>query len=66
ERAGLRAGDILLAIEGKPVIDSGSMLNLIAALKPNQKATIQIARAGQTISVSILIGKRPKPIVASD
>lgn len=66
ERAGLRAGDILLAIEGKPVIDSGSMLNLIAALKPNQKATIQIARAGQTISVSILIGKRPKPTVASD
>ncbi len=51
ERAGLRAGDILLAIEGKPVIDSGSMLNLIAALKPNQKATVQIARAGEIISV---------------
>ncbi|MDD2933665.1 MAG: Do family serine endopeptidase [Methylotenera sp.] len=66
ERAGLRAGDILLAIEGKPVMDSGSMLNLIAALKPNQKATVQIARAGKTISVSILIGKRPKPAVASD
>lgn len=66
ERAGLRAGDILLAIEGKPVIDSGSMLNLIAALKPNQKATVQIVRAGEIISVSILIGKRPKPIVASD
>ena len=66
ERAGLRAGDILLAIEGKPVIDSGSMLNLIAALKPNQKATVQIARAGEIISVSILIGKRPKPAVASD
>lgn len=66
ERAGLRAGDILLAIEGKPVVDSGSMLNLIAALKPNQKATVQIARAGEIISVSILIGKRPKPAVASD
>lgn len=66
ERAGLRAGDILLAIEGKPVIDSGSMLNLIAALKPNQKATVQIARAGEIISVSILIGKRPKPAVASN
>lgn len=66
ERAGLRAGDILLAIEGKPVIDSGSMLNLIAALKPNQKASVQIARAGEIISVSILIGKRPKPAVTSD
>jgi len=64
DRAGLRAGDILLAIEGKPVTDSGSMLNLIAALKPNQKASVQIARAGQTMDVSILIGKRPKPAAA--
>lgn len=66
DRAGLRAGDILLTIEGKPVIDSGSMLNLIAALKPNQKATVQIARAEQTISISILIGKRPIPAIASE
>jgi serine protease DegQ len=45
DKAGLRAGDILLEIEGKPVSDSGSMLNLIAVLKPNQNATLKIARA---------------------
>lgn len=61
DKAGLRAGDVLLAIEGKPVSDSGSMLNLIAVLTPNKKATIKIARAEKTINVSILIGKRPKP-----
>lgn len=61
DKAGLRAGDVLLAIEGKPVIDSGSMLNLIAALQPNQKAVIQIARAETTINIQITIGKRPKP-----
>ena len=56
-----QSGDILLAIEGKPVIDSGTMLNLIAALKPNQRATVQIARAQAIINISIVIGKRPKP-----
>lgn len=61
DKAGLRAGDILLAIEGKPVVDSGTMLNLIAALKPSQRATIQIARAEAIINISIVIGKRPKP-----
>lgn len=61
DKAGLRAGDVLLAIEGKPVADSGSMLNLIAVLTPNKKATIKIARAEKTIDVSVLIGKRPKP-----
>ena len=61
DKAGLRAGDILLAIEGKPVIDSGTMLNLIAALQPNQRAMIQIARSEAIINLPIVIGKRPKP-----
>ncbi|HSH54638.1 MAG TPA: Do family serine endopeptidase [Methylotenera sp.] len=65
-RAGLRAGDILLEIEGKPVSDSGSMLNLIAVLKPNQKATLKIARAEKIVSIPIVIGKRPKPIVTKE
>lgn len=66
DRAGLRAGDILLEIEGKPVTDSGSMLNLIAVLKPDQKATLKIARAEKTINISVLIGKRPKPAIAKE
>ena len=64
DKAGLRAGDILLGIENKPISDTGSMLNLIAALAPNQKATVKIARAEQTMDVLVIIGKRPKPIAA--
>ncbi|MGZ8262424.1 MAG: Do family serine endopeptidase [Methylotenera sp.] len=66
DKAGLRAGDILLEIEGKPVLDSGIMLNLVAALAPNQKATLKIARAEKKINVSILIGKRPKPLAETE
>ena len=66
DKAGLRAGDILLAIDGKPVSDSGSMLNLIAVLTPNQNATLKIARAEKTLNVTVLIGKRPKPAVAKE
>ena len=65
DKAGLRAGDILMSIEGKAIIDSGSMLNLIAALKPNQKATVQISRSAKILNIQILIGKRPKPITAN-
>lgn len=66
DKAGLRAGDILLEIEGKPVSDSGSMLNLIAVLKPNQKATLKIARAEKILNIPVIIGKRPKPVLAKD
>ena len=61
DNAGLRAGDILLEINGKPVLDSPGMLNLIAVLKPNQKANLKISRAEKALNITIIIGKRPKP-----
>ena len=62
--AGLKAGDILLAINGKPVLDSAGMLNLIAVLKPHQKAILKVQRDAKEMNVSVLIGKRPKPVTA--
>jgi serine protease DegQ len=62
--AGLKAGDVLLAINNKEVIDSSSMLNIIAALKPNEKAVLRIARAEKEMNVNVTVGKRPKPEIA--
>lgn len=59
--AGLKAGDVLLAINEKQVSDSSSMLNLIAALKPNEKAVLKIARAEKEMNINVTVGKRPKP-----
>jgi serine protease DegQ len=64
--AGLKAGDILLAIDNKPVIDSAGMLNLIAVLKPHQKAVLKILRDGKESNVSVVIGKRPKPLITQN
>ncbi len=66
EKAGLHAGDILLTIDNKPIADTSNMLNLIAALPPNQKATFKIARAEQRLNIAVLIGKRPKPAVVKE
>jgi serine protease DegQ len=60
--AGLKSGDVLLAINDKEISDSSSMLNLIAVLKPNEKAMLTIARAEKEIKVSVTVGKRPKPV----
>lgn len=62
DHAGLKAGDVLLAINNKEVVNSATMLNLIAVLEPNKQATLKIVRAGKQMNVSILIGKRPTPI----
>jgi len=59
ERGGIRAGDVLIGVEGKPVTDSSSMLNLIAALKPGSAATLQLLRDAKTVEVRVTVGKRP-------
>lgn len=61
DRAGLKAGDVLVAINDKPVINSATMLNLIAVLEPNKNAMLSIVRAQKKINIKILIGKRPAP-----
>ncbi|MCL4167305.1 UNVERIFIED_CONTAM: hypothetical protein GTU68_009405, partial [Idotea baltica] len=61
-RSGLKAGDILLAINDKPVVNSAAMLNLIAVLEPRKNATLTIARGGEKMEINILIGKRPAPV----
>ncbi len=64
DMAGLKAGDVLLAINDKPVEDSSGMLNIIAALKPDEKAKLRIARAAKEMTVNVEVGKRPKPATA--
>lgn len=66
ERAGLKPGDILLAINDNEVTDSSAMLNLIAALQPEEQATLKIARNLEEIKVLVTIGRRPKPQVARE
>lgn len=62
DHAGLKAGDVLIGINGKPVINSATMLNLIAVLEPNRNATLKIVRAQKKMTIKILIGKRPTPV----
>jgi serine protease DegQ len=59
ERAGLKPGDILVAIEGKPVKDPNSMLNLVAALVPGKPASIRLRRDNKDVEVQVAVGKRP-------
>jgi serine protease DegQ len=59
DKAGIKPGDILIAIEGNPVADTTAMLNLIAQLPPNKKAKITVLRKNEETTLDVLIGKRP-------
>ena len=59
DRAGIRPGDVLLAIGGKPVKDPQGMLELIAGLSPGTAAQFRLRREAKEMELAVAIGKRP-------
>ena len=59
DRAGIRPGDVLIAVAGKPVKDPQGMLDLIAGLAPGESAKFRLRRETKEIDVDVSIGKRP-------
>lgn len=59
DKAGIRPGDVLLAVAGKPVKDPQVMLDLIAALKPEERAAFRLRRDKTIAETEVRIGKRP-------
>lgn len=60
DRAGVKPGDVLLDVEGKPVTDSQDMLNQVAALTPGKLATITVLRNKTNVTLHLTVGTRPK------
>jgi serine protease DegQ len=61
EKAGIQAGDVVVEVEGRPVIDASMLVNTVAALTPGTSARVKVKRRGRDIDASIIIGRRPKP-----
>ena len=61
DKAGVKPGDVLVEIEGRPVVDPTAMLNLVAALAPGRSAKVKLKRKGQDVEASISVGRRPRP-----
>ncbi|MBX9636311.1 Do family serine endopeptidase [Nitrosomonas oligotropha] len=60
DKAGIKAGDIMIAISGKTLKNSSEMLNVVAALAPGETATVTVIRNKQEKSIPIKVGVRPK------
>jgi serine protease DegQ len=59
DQAGVKPGDICVAIDGKAFQNSREMMNQIAQLKPNSKAKLKVVRQTKEVLLEITVGKRP-------
>ncbi len=59
ERGGLRAGDIIVAINDRAVGDGHAGMNLIGTTRPGDKVSIEVIRGGDRKKFTVTVGTRP-------
>jgi len=59
EKAGVKAGDVLLAVNAVPTPDTATMLDTVADLKPGSQANLKLRRDQKELDLQVTVGKRP-------
>jgi serine protease DegQ len=59
DQAGIRVGDIIRTLNGKPVTDAVDLLTRLASLEPGTEVGLQILRDGRVLDRKAKVGLRP-------
>ena len=62
-QAGIRPGDVITAVNGKPVTNVSQLLTAVAALKPGTAAPLSVLRGGDASEIPVTPGVRQRPRV---
>ena len=60
-QGGVQVGDLITAINGKPVTDSATLSQQLSSLAPRSDATLTVNRNGQSMSIKVTLGTLPAP-----
>ena len=61
DRAGIRPGEVLIAVVGTSVLDPRCLLVMVAALPPWQTADFRVLRGDKEVELKVTVGRRPTP-----
>jgi serine protease Do len=59
DKAGIQPGDVVTAVDGKPVTTDQTLSYLVAEVAPGTRVPIELIRNGAARTVSVVVGKRP-------
>jgi serine protease Do len=59
EKAGIKRGDVVTAINNQPVIDNNSLRNQVASMKPGSTATVTVVRNGRDQNLQVALAELP-------
>jgi serine protease Do len=58
-RAGLKRGDVIVALDGKPMTESSQLRNTVASKNPGSKVALDVMRNGKTQRFDVGLGTLP-------
>jgi serine protease Do len=58
DRAGIKAGDVILSVDGQPVESAQDLSRLIGGMQPEQEVRITLWRQGEKKTVRVTLGRR--------
>ena len=58
-KGGIKPGDVVTAVLGKPVASVAQLLNAVAALPPGEGAELTVQRGDASLTVAVKVAKRP-------
>jgi serine protease Do len=59
ERAGLQHGDVILAVDGRPIENTRELINYVSAQGPEATVTLDVLRDGKRVEKRVKLSERP-------
>lgn len=58
-RAGLEQGDVIVSVDGRPILSGGDLQERVAVLDPGQRASLGVYRNGHERAIEVRLGESP-------
>lgn len=59
DKAGIKAGDVVIEFNGQPMVDASDLPHSVGLFSPGAKATVVLIRKERKRTVTVEVGKRP-------
>ena len=65
DKAGLKAGDVITALDGNPVSSADDLTSALGSRLPGDSVTLTVDRNGTTKTITVTLGNRPSSATAT-
>ncbi len=59
QQAGVKSGDIIIAVNGKSIADNGDLASALISQAPGTRVTLTVQRGSSQVKVSVTLGEKP-------